>query len=328
MVTCLALDFGGSSVKHALVDEDATVRERGSVPAPLDSPEQFVSCVRDLYDRYGSGIDGIAISMAGPIDTESGVLLNSGAYTALYNRNILQLLADELPVAIALENDGKCGALAEAWNGRLAEQRDGAVILLGTAIGGGIVQNGRVLHGRGFAAGEFSHLIVDAFDRSVLGVAGVACGMVGLTYKLCKAKNLDLSVQDARPLLEHIDSLVSDRFLTHNAPPARLKVDGKQFFQWLADSDPDAQRIYADFIASLAALAQNIQSVVAPTVIAIGGGLTNAPRVISDLSAALADYYERTQTPSELQAVIVPCAHRGEGNVVGATYNFLSRHVW
>lgn len=136
MEVCLALDFGGSAVKHALVGEDAAVHRAGRSPAPLDSPAQFVDLVLDLYERAGPGVDGIAISIPGYVDPDTGHLFDTGAYRNLYNRNVVELIAKAIPARITVENDGKCGALAEAWNGALSTCRDGAVVLLGTGVGG------------------------------------------------------------------------------------------------------------------------------------------------------------------------------------------------
>ena len=91
---CLALDFGGSSVKYALVDHQARLECSGKLPAPLDSVDAFVDMVGKLYDRFCGEIEGIAISMPGHISSEEGILFDSGAYKALYGSNIFHLLKE------------------------------------------------------------------------------------------------------------------------------------------------------------------------------------------------------------------------------------------
>ena len=63
---------------------------------------------------------------------------------------------------MTVANDGKCAANAEAWTGALADTADGAVLVLGTGTGGGIVLNHRIWMGHTFAAGELSFLPVFA----------------------------------------------------------------------------------------------------------------------------------------------------------------------
>ena len=83
------------------------------------------------------------------------------------------------PVKVAVENDGKCGALAEAWKGALAGVKDGAVLVLGSGIGGGVIVNGKVHRGYNFTAGEFSFLLTGR-DRSIMDAAWMSVGMLGV----------------------------------------------------------------------------------------------------------------------------------------------------
>ena len=57
----LALDFGGSSVKYGVIDENATLLTSGKRPAPLNSAHEFLDTAEtvsythlDVYKRQGS----------------------------------------------------------------------------------------------------------------------------------------------------------------------------------------------------------------------------------------------------------------------------------
>ena len=63
-------------------------------------------------------------------------------------------LKDNIDVNVTIENDGKCAALAELWCGELSNVENGAVVVLGTGIGGGIIINGKLHKGSHFSAGE------------------------------------------------------------------------------------------------------------------------------------------------------------------------------
>ena len=67
----LALDFGGSSVKYGVVDENAVITESGKLPAPLSSVEEFADTVAGLYDKFKDQVSGIGVSLPGNIDPES-----------------------------------------------------------------------------------------------------------------------------------------------------------------------------------------------------------------------------------------------------------------
>ncbi len=57
----LALDFGGSSVKYGIVDENAVISESGKRPAPLSSVEEFLDTVESLYEQYKDAVEGIGM---------------------------------------------------------------------------------------------------------------------------------------------------------------------------------------------------------------------------------------------------------------------------
>lgn len=321
---CLACDFGGSSVKYALVDDRAQLEQSGKLSAPLDSIAAFVDTVGLLYDRYKSQISGIAISLPGYIDPQQGYLSEAGAYKALYHHNIVDLLR-HLPVPVSVENDGKCAALAEAWKGALSDCRDGAVIILGSGIAGGIIKDGKIHSGRDFAAGELSYLITDPTAHNQMGCAYMSAAMHGLTYRTCKAKNLDLAVQDSASILQWLDTKIE---LPYAAPGGTLypvKADGVQFFKWLEEGDPAVKEIYQNFITALAVVVHSVQLCFAPEKIAIGGGLSLEDRIFSDLNAELKRFYDGMELGPQLRANVVKSRYLNECNLIGAMYHHLLR---
>lgn len=322
---CLALDFGGSSLKYALVDDYAILSKSGKLAAPLESKEQFIETVGSLYDRFLNEIDGITVSIPGYVNPDTGYLYGSGVYTALYENSIAELLRQRCPVNIAVENDGKCGALSEAWKGALSDCSDGAVIILGSGIAGGIIKDRRIHSGKGFTAGELSYLVTNPGDYSYMGCAFMSVGMLGMTYKICKAKNLDLSVQDAAPTIADIDAKFHLRYPEPTGKQQKIKADGKQMFEWLAKGDKDVERIYNEFISSLATLVQNVQIIFGPEKIVIGGGLSAQKRIFDDLRVELNRYYEAVGMGKQLQAEIVRSKYLSECNLLGAMYNYLTR---
>ena len=153
-------------VKYGLIDENAVIAETGKLPAPLASVEQFQDTVASLAETYRGTVQGIGISLPGNIDPESGILLENGVYRQLYGQNIVRLTEEACSLPAAVENDGKCGALSEAWNGGLRDCRDGAVLILGSAIAGGMIKDHKIHSGRWFNAGEFSYHVIRPGDTA------------------------------------------------------------------------------------------------------------------------------------------------------------------
>lgn len=322
---CLACDFGGSSVKYALVDNEANLTESGKLPAPLDSVGQFRDTVGKLYDQFREEADGITISLPGYIDPDKGFLYGSGVYQPLYGKYIPDLLKNRCPVNIAVENDGKCGALSEAWYGALKDVNDGAVLILGSGVGGGIIKDKHIHWGKGFTAGEFSYLITNPGTHSFMDMAVMHADMLGMTYKLCKLKNLDISVQDSSAVISSLDRIFAPQFPTFAEEPKKIKADGRRLFKWLDEGDPDAARVYKEFIGALAVMLFNIQIVFAPERIVIGGGLSREKRIYKDLTDELQRYYTGCATAPEMQSEVVQSAYLDECNLLGAAYNYFTR---
>lgn len=322
----LALDFGGSSVKYGIVDENAAIGESGKLPAPLASAEDFTDTVSGLYEKYKDEVSGIGISLPGNIDPESGVLFGSGVYMKLYGLSITELIKEKCGVPVFVENDGKCGALSEAWKGSLSDCKDGAVIILGSGIAGGIIKDKKIHSGKNFNAGELSYMVTSPGDYSMLSSSCMSVGMLGVTYKLCKLKNLDFSVQDSYETQVYLDSILGSKFPKPDGEPKKIKADGKQFFEWLREGDKDAEQVYKEFITALGSLAFNVQICYAPDKIVIGGGLSMEDCIIPDLKAEMDKYYEGYGLGERMRAEIVRSAYRSEANLCGAAYNFIIRN--
>ncbi len=325
---CLVCDFGGSSVKYALVDGQANMTECGKIPAPLGSEAEFAEAVAGLYKRYAPQIDGIALSLPGVIDADRGIHYGSGAYGAiLRGKNVAAFVSSVCGGAkVAVENDGKCGALAEAWQGALSDVRDGVVLILGTGIGGGIILNKKVHRGFQFSAGEFSYALTRFDGDSLLSSAMMNSAVFGLTYKICKYKNLSFACQDASGLLSKFDTFLGNQFPAFDAPPAEVKADGRQFFRWYESGDPAAKQVYGEFLRSLAVLIHNIQICVAPERVVIGGGLSRVAYLLPDLTAELDTIYRNCMVPKSAQAAVVRSAYLDECNLLGAMYHYIGQY--
>lgn len=323
---CLVLDYGGSSVKYAVVGDDAAMSRNGTAPAPLNSLEEFLESVAALYESVKDEVDGIAMSLPGFIDPETGMHFGSGVYgDILKGKNVRELVRQRCGCNVSLENDGKCGALAEAWKGSLSDVKNGAVLVLGSGIGGGVIVDGKVLHGRNTTAGEFSFLLTGR-DGNLFDVGFTSVGIMGLTYKVCKLKNLDLTIQDAAPLMPVFDAAAGSQYPAFDTPPQKIKADGRQIFQWVAEGDPVATQVYREFLHSLAMICQNIQITLAPDRIVIGGGLSRSEMLLGDLREEIDRLCRGAMIDDVMKAEVVRSAYLNECNILGAMYNYIQQY--
>lgn len=60
----LVFDVGGTAIKYALMNDELEMLEKGNVPTPLDTLENFLEVIKSIYTRYSS-VDGIAMRLPG-----------------------------------------------------------------------------------------------------------------------------------------------------------------------------------------------------------------------------------------------------------------------
>lgn len=81
----LVLDIGGSAIKFALMDK-ATIHIKGKRKTPRDSLESLLFVIEQIVQPYAKSVAGVAISMPGRIDSDTGFVIHGGSLA--YARNI------------------------------------------------------------------------------------------------------------------------------------------------------------------------------------------------------------------------------------------------
>ena len=291
-MSLLTVDIGGTFIKYALADDNCTLSGNGKVPTPQTSREEFIETLSALYRQNAEKmrIDGIAISMPGIIDTRRGYVYMGGALE--YNnefavRDALEEKCGEIKISV--NNDAKCAAQAEASLGALKDVKDGAVIIFGTMVGGGIVLNGKVRGGSHFAAGETSYILADRdCDPSYDTVWGRTCSALRLSREYAAAKKLDSG-----------------------------EVDGEQVFEAVERGDTDATAILGRYTKEIAVKLFNMQTVLDLEKIAIGGGVSAQPRFIESIKNQLDRMY--SVSPYFVpRCEITRCTFGNDANLIGA----------
>lgn len=291
----LVIDVGGSHIKYALMTE-ASILDKGEVVTPMEGLDHFLDTLEQLYRKYEDQVSGIALSVPGRIDIHKGIMHTGGYLNYIQDFPLVEALEKRCAVKVSIENDGKCAALAELWKGSLIGIDHGLVIVLGTAIGGGVIVDGKLLRGHRFAAGELSSLPVSLIDvnRSVPFSWAHLCGTMGLTEVY----------EDKNGLPEH-------------------SINGKKFFDLVHAGDDSANAILSQFSKSLAIGIFGIQAILDTQVIAIGGGISAQPILLERLQKALDEVFELYPGMPIGKPKLVRCAFANDSNLYGALYHHL-----
>jgi len=107
----------------------------------------------------GYNISAVGIGMAGVMDVNRKVALYSPNIKFVKNFNFNQLFGKKTKIALA--NDAKCFALAEAKLGQGKNYNSVVGVILGTGVGSGLILDGKIYAGRHYGAGEVGRMLYD-----------------------------------------------------------------------------------------------------------------------------------------------------------------------
>ncbi len=169
----LAVDFGGTKVEAALVDDAGAVlagsRFRSPTGPTRDSAE-LAESVRSAVSRAaaalpdGAVLEGVGIGSAGPITEHLGLVspLNLPAWR---DYPLKALVEDTVPnVPVTMRMDGVAIVLAEHWVGAARGNDNVMGMVVSTGIGGGLILHGNTVSGPTGNAGHIGHIEVAGFS--------------------------------------------------------------------------------------------------------------------------------------------------------------------
>ena len=176
------IDLGGTTVKMGLFDNEGNIIDKWEiVTRKEDNGSQILpdiaASVQDKNSEKNIAIEeieGIGIGVPGPV-TEDGRVLKC----ANLGWGVLSV-TDELRRLTGISkaragNDANVAALGEQWRGGGRGFDSIVMVTLGTGIGGGIIQNGKILTGSNGAAGEIGHIKVNFNETATCGCGGHGC---------------------------------------------------------------------------------------------------------------------------------------------------------
>ena len=283
----LTIDVGGTFIKYAVMNEDAEIFQRGKIPTPLDTRQNFFDAIKNIYKNFS--VEGIALSLPGVIDSARGVCVKSAALNFNSGCNIVRELGEICKCQVAVENDARCAALAEAKFGALADVDDGFVMVFGTMIGGAFVLNKKIYKGFNNSAGEISFLRAGHHQKIFSDV----CSVPALLKGYAKIKNLSIE-----------------------------NLTGEKFFQAVSENENDALACLDRFTRRIAEKIFDIQLIIDVAKFAIGGGISSQKIFIDSIRENLKKVY--AESPIEFSRVeVVPCKFLNDANLIGALVNYL-----
>jgi glucokinase len=248
-------------MKCGLVAADGAVLHRETRPTPradardggravLDALLETVVELGQKAAAEGHRVRAIGVVVPGVIDAEHGTV---GAENLEWVgtpvlAELKAAITEDVPIVLA--HDVRAGGYAEFRQGALAGTTNSMFLPLGTGIAAAMIVDGSLVSGDGYA-GELGHSKFIHGDAAEL----CACGQWGCLETVASAAAL------AR---------------RYAARTGRTVDGAREVMELLAAGDPDAAQVWQDALTALIDALVLYTTLVAPTRIAIGGGLIGA----------------------------------------------------
>jgi glucokinase len=163
----IGLDFGGTSVKIALVNEKGEIKARVRIPTReaalpntwLDAVARGVEEVCAKEGGLGS-ITGIGVGVPGFVDFERGFVYDLANVPGWKNVHLTPLMEKRFGVHVRVDNDVNAMALGECTFGAGRIYQHAVFVTLGTGVGGGLLINHALYRGAHSMAGEIGHMSI------------------------------------------------------------------------------------------------------------------------------------------------------------------------
>ena len=289
----IGIDIGGTTIKADLYDDFGTsLNQFKEIETIIDydlGTNQILNQVCDLIGEYilNYSIDGVGISTAGVVNSNTGEIIYAGYTIPGYiGVNFTSEIEKRFGLSTFVENDVNCAALGELWKGQAKDKKNVVMVTIGTGIGGSIIVNGQIVNGFNYTAGEVGYIPVGNSDWQ---------------------------------------SKASTTALIHLYQKKSLKTNqtGRTFFTDLRSGDKVAEETFEIFVENLTKGLLTISYLLNPEILILGGGiLAKKDILLPEIQSSLA---KNAMDNRFLPKNVVAATLGNEAGRIGAVKNFLDR---
>jgi predicted NBD/HSP70 family sugar kinase len=316
----IGLDIGGQSIKGLRLEGDGLPSVRSSIPTPAGGAAAVLSAVRACLAELGalggepggSLVASVGAGTPGGVDAEGRIVGEAANIPGWPGTALGAAVAEASGVPASVRNDGNLAAYAE-WAARGGSSRAFLFVGLGTGIGAGYVEDGRILSGVNDKALEIGHYVVYPNGRKC------ACGRSGCAEAYASGPSIGRIASELAP---RYGSPLA-RAILSGAAGSSAAINAREVYEALAKGDElarEADRVAAEALSRVigAALA-----VLAPDTVCLGGGVLAGASGLVEEVAALAPSFAY---PAASEGVRFEAARLGpEAGLLGAALYGASR---
>lgn len=272
MIWSVGIDLGGTNIGAALVKDChemvSRTFDKTMVPrSPQSLAGTMAACVQRLLDQEGlqvTDLAAIGIGLPGLVDPQEGKLVFA-SNLALQDVHFPSLMAPYFPgIPVQVNNDADCAALGEYLVGGANAYDSLLLLTLGTGLGGGFIDKGRIFRGgdgRGIEPGHMTLVAQDGWPCT--------CGQEGCFEAYVSIRGLKRLVSQL--LDQGLPSILRDWFQEEEA-----SFNVRRVFDAAGEGDLVAQEAVQQYIRYLALGIRSLVVLYRPQIILLGGGVSGA----------------------------------------------------
>jgi len=301
----LAFDIGGTTIKFGVLDQDANILAKDKVTTEL-SGSSIIANILKIKKKYSALYDlqGVAFSMPGFVNVETGYLQTGGAIQDFYGINFKEIMTEKLALPVELENDANCVALAEKWMGTAQDTDNFICITIGTGIGGAIFVNNKIVRGHSYMAGEFGYMLINNIFES--------------EHPENAAMSQSASVKEG----------LRDAYVNAKGNLSVEEVSGEDVYRFAKEGDPVAKKVIAKFYQSIAIGLYNLTFILNPEKIIIGGAISERDEIFAKIEESFQQILDSQGPLKKIRVAdfvsIEHCQFNNDSGLIGAVYHFLN----
>ncbi len=258
----IGIDIGGTKILGAVFNKHGEIIDKEKKSSRGEQGfdvfiNQVYKVVDQLLTRTSKKIEGIGIGVPGTVNTKGKILFSPNL--PIQDFNMAKDLQAKYDVPVRVGNDVNLGTFGEY--SELGITHANVIGLFpGTGLGGGIVLDGELYIGKGFA-GELGHIVVQK-DGVLCG-----CGNKGCLESYASKKGIISYIKSQ--LDKGRDCILKDEVGTGVLKSSKLKK------AYLAKDKVTLEAI-EQFVEYLAMGIGNIMNIFNPDLILIGGGIIDS----------------------------------------------------
>jgi len=266
------VDLGGTTVKIAFFDETGLMLNKWEIPTVTANggsqilPDIAASIQQFIQQKTvdPASVIGVGIGVPGPVNSKGFVNKCINLGWGVFN--IAEELSSLVGFPVKAGNDANVAALGEYWKGGGKGCDNMIFVTLGTGVGGGIVIEGKLLHGAHGSGAEIGHMVLNR-DETI----PCNCGKKGCVEQYCSATGIVRLANEALSASDEVTSLRTNEAITC-----------KHIFDSAKAGDALALRVLDRFYRYMGEFLGNLCDVVDPDAVVLGGGVSKAGQVLLD----------------------------------------------